>query len=156
MAGAKRSSKSVAAEPAAVAVADSASGEESSARIVNAVPSSFVKQIKESLPESIKLRQKDLKVVCEVFIKTLVDQVKTGNTVSFTNNMTFKRVKRDDRMHKNPKTGEEVFKPAHYVMTMEVKPMLKKKFEGVTVTDEPKKGGASESEQEGAEEVAEP
>lgn len=118
-------------------------------RVMNAVPADFVKQVKEAIPESIKLSQKDLKTVCEAFVKTLVLQVKDGNTVSFTNNMTFKRVVRDDRTHKNPKTGEEVFKPAHYVMTMEVKPMLKRQFEEVKVDKAPpKKGGGSSGGEE--------
>jgi nucleoid DNA-binding protein len=102
-------------------------------RVMNAVPRDFQKLVMNNLPGSA-LSAKDVKTVCEVFVKTLVSHVKSGETVSFTNNMTFKRVARDDRTHKNPKTGDEVFKPAHYVMVMEVKQALKKQFEEVPVT----------------------
>lgn len=103
-------------------------------RVMNAVSKEFLKLVISNLPASTTLSTKDVKTVCEVFVKSLVSQVKTGGAVSFTNNMTFKRVTRDDRTHKNPKTGEEVFKPAHYVMVMEVKQALKKQFEEIPVS----------------------
>lgn len=102
-------------------------------KTTSAVTEGFVKRVKENLPSSIKLTSKEVKTICETFIKVLVQQVQSGENVSFTNNMTFKRVIRDDRMHKNPKTGEEVFKPAHYVMVMEVKPTLKRLFQETSV-----------------------
>lgn len=102
-------------------------------RVINAVPTEFVKQIKEDLGET-KLTSKEIKAVAESFVRVLVNQIKSGSSVSFTNNMTFKRALRGDRTHKNPKTGEEVFKKAHYVMCMDVKPALKKVFEEIKVT----------------------
>lgn len=105
----------------------------------SAVSLEFVKLVKENLNQEDnvnKLSVKDLKLIADVFVKTLVDQIKDGSVVSFTNNMTFKRVLRKDRTHKNPKTGEEVFKKAHYVLTMDVKPSLKKQFEDLTVKEQ--------------------
>lgn len=155
MAGGK---KTVATEQAVSAEQENQSSSHDEAdkkRVVNAVSSDFVKQVKDGLPEGIKLSQKDLKTICEVFVRTLVQQVKAGSSVSFTNNMTFKRVVREDRTHKNPKTGEEVFKPAHYVMSMEVKPSLKRQFEELLVSKKEKlaaataDGGDSGADQDG-------
>ena len=73
--------------------------------------------------------------MCDAFISTLIDHVKTGKSVSLKNCITFKRVLRGDRNHKNPKTGEGIFKKAHYVMTMDVKPALRREFEELVVAD---------------------
>ncbi len=119
-------------------------------RIMNAVSKDFHKLVVSNMPSSTNVSAKDIKTVCEVFVKSLVSHVKTGGTVSFTNNMTFKRVTRDNRTHKNPKTGEEVFKPAHYVMVMEVKQALKKQFEEVPVVVSVAGPGGGKEESEGA------
>ena len=106
---------------------------------MTAVPSEFVSAVHQALtPElSQKLKVKDVKELCELFVKTLVDKVKNGDTVSFTNNMTFKRQQRCARTYKNLKTGEAINKPPHYVMCMQVKPALKKAFDEVVVADAP-------------------
>lgn len=118
-------------------------------RVTSAVSDSFVKKVRDVLEGSKST--KELKPICEAFVKALVEAVKQGESVSFTNNMTFKRVIRDDRTHKNPKTGEEVFKPAHYVFAMEVKPSLKKKFEEIEV---PSKGGSQQRPDDSSNEVS--
>lgn len=111
-------------------------------RIMTAVPSSFVSAVESSLsPELVeKLKTKGVKEVCEAFIKTLVNEVKCGKTVSFTNNFTFARRVRTARNYKNLKTGDPINKPAHYVMTMSVKPALKKDFD--TIVCDTATGGA--------------
>jgi nucleoid DNA-binding protein len=107
---------------------------EKKAKTVSAVSPDFVKLLKDDLVSSdLKLKDKELKVIAESFIRVLISEVKQGKTVSFTNNMTFKRALRGERVHKNPKTGEEVVKKAHYVMSMDVKPALKKTFEAVAI-----------------------
>jgi nucleoid DNA-binding protein len=111
-------------------------------RVMNSVSKEFLKLVVSNMPSSTNMSAKDIKTVCEVFVKSLVSHVKTGGTVSFTNNMTFKRVTRDNRTHKNPKTGEEVFKPTHYVMVMEVKQALKKQYGEIPVVST----GGKESE----------
>lgn len=114
---------------------DQSGGDDKKKRVVNAVPTEFVKLLKDDMGDT-KLSSKDIKAVAESFVRILVSQIKSGSSVSFTNNMTFKRALRGDRTHKNPKTGEEVFKKAHYVMCMDVKPALKKVFEDIKVTKE--------------------
>jgi hypothetical protein len=76
-------------------------------------------------------------------MKALIDQVKSGKSVSFKNCVTFKRVFRGDRNHKNPKTGDSIFKKAHYVISMDVKPALRKEFEDIEVSEEDKQKGAA-------------
>lgn len=102
-------------------------------RVMTAVPSSFVSAVETALsPEIVeKLKTKGVKEVCEAFIKTLVSEVKCGKTVSFTNNFTFARRVRTARNYKNLKTGDPINKPAHFVMTMSVKPALKKEFDTI-------------------------
>jgi nucleoid DNA-binding protein len=116
--------------------ADAAEGPKK--RNMTAVPSDFVSQVQNQLPEDLaaKLKVKDVKEICELFVKTLVDKVKAGQTVSFTNNMTFKRQVRNARTYKNLKTGEAINKPPHYVLSMQVKPALKKVFDDLVVGDE--------------------
>ena len=81
-----------------------------------------------------KLKVKEIKEICEAFVKNLVDNVKTGKTVNFTNHMSFARKMRAARSYKNLKTQEKIDKPAHYVFTMTVKPNLKKQFDTLPVT----------------------
>ncbi len=128
---AKRTPKA-AATPAAAADSDGPKK-----RVMTAVPSSFVSAVESALsPELVeKLKTKGVKEVCEAFVKTLVNEVKTGKTVSFTNNFTFARRVRTARNYKNLKTGDPINKPAHFVMTMSVKPALKKDFD--TIVCEP-------------------
>lgn len=112
----------------------SAAGASTSTKTVSSVSGDFVKAIKENLGET-KLTNKDIKAIAESFIQVLVSQLKEGKSVSFTNHFTFKRALRGDRTHKNPKTGEEVFKKAHYVLSVDVKPSLKKVIESLPVAE---------------------
>ena len=125
------------APKAAAAATTNTDGEGPKKRVMTAVPSSFVSAVESALsPELVeKLKTKGVKEVCEAFVKTLVNEVKTGKTVSFTNNFTFARRVRTARNYKNLKTGDPINKPAHFVMTMSVKPALKKDFD--TITCEP-------------------
>ena len=95
------------------------------------IPSTIIDQVK----QTTGLAANDARKVCDAFISTLIDHVKTGKSVSLKNCITFKRVLRGDRNHKNPKTGEGIFKKAHYVMTMDVKPALRREFEELVVAD---------------------
>jgi len=106
-------------------------------RNMTAVSSDFVSTVQGQLSEELsgKLKIKDVKELCEAFVKTLVDKVRGGETVSFTNNMTFKRQVRSARTYKNLKTGDPIKKPPHYVMSMQIKPALKKQFDDLPVTE---------------------
>jgi nucleoid DNA-binding protein len=122
--------------PVKKAAAKSQDAEGPKKRNMTAVSSDFVSTVQTALPEDLvaKLKVKDVKELCETFVKVLVDKVKTGQTVSFTNNMTFKRQVRSKRVYKNLKTGEPIEKPPHYVMSMQIKPALKKVFDDIKVS----------------------
>ena len=124
-------------DPAAPSSADGVASdtEGPKKRNMTAVSSDFVASLQNQLSEdlSAKLKAKDVKEICELFVKTLVDKVKNGEAVSFTNNMTFKRQVRCARTYKNLKTGEAINKPPHYVICMQVKPALKKAFDDLVV-----------------------
>lgn len=113
-------------------------------KVVNAVPLSLVKLVHEVLKGSDDLKdevrnitQKDLKSICETFVKTMIEQVKSGETVTFTKHLTLKRVLRAERTHVNPTDRSQEFqKPAHYIISMDVKPSLKKQFEEIDIVED--------------------
>lgn len=128
---APRQKKPVAPKPQ---VADGVEGDKK--RNMSAVSNDFVASVHKQLSEDLngKLRVKDVKEMCEAFVKTLVASVIEGKNVNFTNNMSFARKVRAARVYKNLKTQESITKPKHYVMTMTVKPSLKKQFDGIEVS----------------------
>lgn len=99
-------------------------------RNASVVSKTFVSKIVENLGKRHKFA--DVKVVSEAFIKLLINSTSTGESLTFTNLFTFKRALRDRRTHKNPRDNTPIFKPAHYVLTMEVKPQLKEQFGMIT------------------------
>jgi len=106
------------------------------------IPTTIVQQVKQETGLTVDETRK----VCDSFIRALIAQVKTGKSVSFKNCITIKRVLRGDRNHKKPKTGESIFKKAHYVMAMDVKPALRKEFEDIEVTEEDKEKAKASDE----------
>lgn len=106
-------------------------------RNMSACSSEFVSSVHAALPVELsqKLKLKEVKEVCEAFVKTLVGSVLEGKNVNFTNHMSFARRVRAARVYKNLKTKESITKPKHYVMTMAVKPNLKKQFDEVAVAE---------------------
>lgn len=118
-----------------------AEGAEKKPRSMSACSSEFVASVQASLPAELqeKLKVKEVKEICETFVKTLVNNVLGGTNVNFTNHMSFTRRARAARVYKNLKTKESITKPRHYVMTMAVKPNLKKQFDEIEVVDPPPK-----------------
>jgi nucleoid DNA-binding protein len=107
---------------------------------LSAVPMPLVKKVREQLnadqaPVNFK-NMNELKSVLETFVKVIVDTTSNGDNVTLPNFMTFKRVLRNERTHKNPMTKEQIIKPAHYVLSMYVKAHLKKDFEQLEVQSE--------------------
>lgn len=114
---------------------DESTGDEKKKRAdIGPVSSTLIKRMKEMFKDELPdISQKDMKIVCDSFVKMIVSEVKEGKNITLMNHMTFKRVKRAERTHSIPKTNNKVVKPAHFVMTMEVKPALKKVFCDVDV-----------------------
>lgn len=104
-------------------------------RNMSAVSNDFVNSVHGALSEDLKskLKVKEVKELCEAFVKVLVENVKEGKTVNFTNNMSFVRKLRAARSYKNLKTQEKIEKPSHFVLTMTVKPNLKKTFDLIPI-----------------------
>lgn len=120
------------------AMPDATTGEPKK-RNMSAVSNDFVSAVHAALSDDLKakLKVKEVKEMCEAFVKNLVDGVKSGKAVNFTNNMSFARKKRAARVYQNLKTQEKIEKPTHYVFTMTVKPNLKKQFDAIKVVDVP-------------------
>lgn len=122
----------------AAADADDNDNTEKKGRVVNGCVSiQIVKQMMDKLPEDVpsNMTQKAIKAICDTFVKTVIENVKSGNNVTLTNYMTFKRALREERTHKVPKSDKVVTKPEHYVMCIDVKPALKSQFAEVEITD---------------------
>lgn len=104
-------------------------------RTVSAVTKVFISKMLEVLPPEYSAKQKfcDVKIISEALIKVLVEGAESGESITFTNMFTFKRALRDGRTHKNPRNSVPVYKPAHYVLTMEVKPQLKQQFNSIEI-----------------------
>jgi DNA-binding protein HU-beta len=124
---APKAPKAAAPKAAAVAPVDGAK------KTLSPVPMPLAAKVAKALGDEIKITQKDVKAICEAFVKVIVADTLEGNTVALPNYITFKRVLRKERKHKNPQTKEEIVKPAHYVLCMDVKASLKKQFEEVKV-----------------------
>ncbi len=124
-------------------------------RNMTAVSAEFVGRIASQLSEDLaaRLKQRDVKEVCEAFVRTIVDDVKAGNTVAFTNNFSFRRKLRGARTYKNLKTGDPMKKEQHFVFSMDVKPALKRAFESLPVTTT---GGAASALEQVADGAAVP
>lgn len=106
-------------------------------RNASLVSKSFVSKVVENLAiiSAKKHRVSDVKVVAEAFVNLLVTSTSNGESITFTNLFTFKRALRENRTHKNPRDNTPIFKPAHYVLTMEVKPQLKEHFGQIPVVN---------------------
>lgn len=104
------------------------------------IPMPFVKLVSKQLQEDgnshVTKNLQDLKTVMETMVNTIVNQCLKGETVALPNHVTFKPVLRNERTHKNPKTKEEIVKPAHYVLSMDVKARLKDRFASLPVDEE--------------------
>ena len=100
-------------------------------RVISTVSPSFVESM--MIATNGQLSKKDTKSFCEIFVKVLVTKIKNGDSVGFRNNLIFSRSLRKARAYKNPKTKESVDKKAHYIMTMRVKPTLKRALEEIEI-----------------------
>lgn len=100
---------------------------------LSAVPMPLVKKVREELDIPTNLKNAEIKSILETFMKVIVDSVAQGDTITLPNKITFRRVLRNTRTHKNPKTKEQIIKPPHYVLAMYVKQQLKKEFSEIPV-----------------------
>lgn len=115
------------------------------------VSRAFAKEVNKTIPD-LKITDKTVETVCRAFLAHIIDNVKKGTPVTFKNTFSIKRAYRKDRTHKNPKTQEDIFKPAHYVLVMDMKKLLRDEFEKIPIVSTPP---LPEEEAEAAEEEEE-
>ena len=124
------------------AVIESDDGDNKEKKRKGSVPVDLIKQMMEENPEVMSgVTIKTAKAICECYMKTIFEKVKNGDNVTLTNWMTFKRALRAERTHCVPSKKKDedeekeekkkIVKPAHYVMTIDVKPALKAEFEEI-------------------------
>lgn len=108
---------------------------------LSCVPNYIIHALQRNLADYCNVTLKDLKIISETLIKTIVEHVKLGHVVKLTNHMCFERHWRNEREFHIPKkgvneTGEMMTKAGRYVFKMRVSPALKKMFEEIESEDE--------------------
>lgn len=63
------------------------------------------------------LTKLETEAIVEGFFSTVIDSLKNGKGIEIRGFGTFKVKKKNGRQARNPKTGEKVFVPEHYVPT---------------------------------------
>jgi nucleoid DNA-binding protein len=101
------------------------------------VSKKLVKSVQKRMTGGVTLSQEMIKSVCDTFVKTVIHKVEKGNNITLTNHLTFKRVLRKARKHRNPKTGAVIMKPEHYAIAVKVKPALKQQFNNISTVMTP-------------------
>ncbi|PJA97999.1 MAG: integration host factor subunit beta [Ignavibacteriales bacterium CG_4_9_14_3_um_filter_30_11] len=59
----------------------------------------------------------ETEAIIEGFFSTVIDSLKSGNGIEIRGFGTYKVKKKNARQARNPKTGEQVYVPEHYVPT---------------------------------------
>ncbi|PIW70332.1 MAG: integration host factor subunit beta [Ignavibacteriales bacterium CG12_big_fil_rev_8_21_14_0_65_30_8] len=59
----------------------------------------------------------ETEAIIEGFFSTVIESLKSGNGIEIRGFGTYKVKKKNARQARNPKTGEQVFVPEHYVPT---------------------------------------
>lgn len=63
------------------------------------------------------LTKLETEAIIEGFLKTVIDALKEGDRIEIRGFGSYKVRKKNARQARNPKTGEKVFVPEHYVPT---------------------------------------
>lgn len=73
------------------------------------------KDIIKKIAENTGMTQKDVTVIVDTFVDTVMDSIKDGK-VSISGFGTFEVVERASRIGRNPQTSKEIFIPEHKVV----------------------------------------
>lgn len=99
------------------------------------VPKVHVKKMFDQHGESLKGHtEKEVKRVCNIFMRTMMQMVLKGEKVTLTNHLSLRRSLRKEQ------------KDAYYELTMEMKPALKARFEAIEVEGDLSQDPSSSSE----------
>lgn len=102
------------------------------------IPKSMAKRVQTALKEKDSISS-DVSIdkiqdILMTYRLMTIDDVANGVVVSEPNLFTYKRKAREERAHSNPKTGEPIVKPRHYVLVVEVKASTKDRFAEIPLT----------------------
>ncbi len=71
--------------------------------------------IVDSVASGTGLTKLETEAVIEGFFSTIINALKNGHGIEIRGFGTFKVKKKNERMARNPKSGQQVFVPEHYV-----------------------------------------
>lgn len=123
---------------------------EKKTRVVSScISMKIIRALQNNLDGYCDVSLKDLKVISETLIKTIVALVKNGKRVCLTNHMTFTRKWMARRQAFVPSLGKIVTVPGHYTMGMKLRAQLKAAFAEIPYQESvPEDEDADEEEDE--------
>ena len=92
----------------------------------NTVSKEMVKKIAEKANITKNVTNTDINEICNTLFDVMIETLKQKDAVMINNMMKIKKVWRKERAYKNPKTGAESVKDAHFAVTISAMPGLKK------------------------------
>ena len=101
----------------------------------NVVSKEMVSKISSIANVSKNVTKSDINEICNSLFEVLIESLKEKDSVMLNNTMKIKKTWRKERVYKNPKTGAESTKDAHYAVTISAMPGLKKRIESFTDED---------------------
>ena len=95
----------------------------------NMVNKAFVKELISTA--NLNGSEAEVHAICESMMTLIIEKVKKGETVSFTNFLKFQRTVNKERTFKNPKSDTETTKPARYGISVKVMPATRLALEQI-------------------------
>lgn len=80
-----------------------------------------------TLAEKLDTTQKEAERIYNIFCDLIEQGAKESDEFRLGKVLYFKKKQKPDRMYRNPKTGEEIFKPAHMTVTLKKGTAFKEK-----------------------------
>ena len=100
----------------------------------NMVNKAFVKELISSA--NLTGSEAEVHAICESMMTLIIEKVKKGETVSFTNFLKFQRTVNKARTFKNPKSDAETTKPTRYGISVKVMPATRLALEQIPMDSE--------------------
>ena len=113
----------------------------------NMVNKAFVKELISTA--NLNGSEAEVHAICESMMTLIIEKVKKGETVSFTNFLKFQRTVNKERTFKNPKSDTQTTKPARYGISVKVMPATRLALEQIPMeSEEPEKEPVNEISEE--------
>ena len=78
------------------------------------------------------LNQNDVELIIKIFTKKIVNSLKTGNNIEIRGFGTISKKENKEKMVRNPKTNEKIFKQKSYKLHFKIGKTLHKKLNSPT------------------------